>query len=157
MPSRAAYDATRHVLKDLDRSQRGRHRRRFARNAVALAYTFALAACGASAPDSAANADNGNPDGQASAAGTVENQGSDNSTGIPVGAGVEPGVGMIEIGDVRHDLTVTRCYTMADSIAGDAVIVSEPDNVDVSFTFAAEDAYERDVSEGWTKLQAPSL
>ena len=67
------------------------------------------------------------------------------------GGGGDAGTGTIEIGDLRHDLTITRCVTLAGAIAADAVSVSEPDNIDVSFSFSPEDWKERDASEGWTE------
>ena len=73
----------------------------------------------------------------------------DSATSPPAGEG-DAGTGVIVIGDLRHDLTIVRCVTLAGAIGADAVSVSEPDNVDVSFSFSPEDWQERDPQEGWT-------
>lgn len=70
------------------------------------------------------------------------------SAPAPVSAGA--GTGMIQIGEVRHDLTITRCMDLFGAITGGAVSVTEPENVDVSFDFSPEDWNER-ASEGWVE------
>jgi hypothetical protein len=59
------------------------------------------------------------------------------------------GSGFIEIGDLRHDLTVTRCIQLFGAIGGSAESVTEPDNVEVTFDFSPDDWRERPASEGW--------
>jgi hypothetical protein len=60
-----------------------------------------------------------------------------------------PGTGLIQIGDIRHELTVSFCASFADAVTGRAVSVSEPDNFNVNFNFSPEDWRDRS-SEGWT-------
>lgn len=61
------------------------------------------------------------------------------------------GTGTITVGDVTHELTITRCVAMAGAIGADAVSVSEPDNVSADFSFSPEDWQDRPASEGWTE------
>ncbi len=115
------------------------------RSIVALAVLL-VASCGSSGSDSSSTTTsataNGNPTEQTttSAGGGEQEEAAGGS-----------GLGTIEIGDVRHELTITRCLNMFGAIGGDGVSVSEPDNVDVSFSFSPEDWAERDESEGWTE------
>ena len=67
-----------------------------------------------------------------------------------VAAGGGTGLGTVEIGGVRYDLTITRCTTVTGAISGGGVSVSEPDNVDVTFEFPPADWAERPPSQGWT-------
>ena len=67
------------------------------------------------------------------------------------------GTGTITIGDLSHELTMLRCVTMAGAISADGVSVSEPDNVDVSFSFSPEDWRDRPTSQGWTETGTARL
>ncbi len=49
------------------------------------------------------------------------------------------GKGMIEVGDLRYELTVTRCTPMMGTISGVAESVTEPDNVEVYFELPPND------------------
>ena len=108
----------------------------------------------ASQDDAAAPADGSDaaesPDETAAAGEAVADPSSTSSFG-------EPGTGMIEIGDLRHELTVTRCVSMAGAMGGDAVSVSEPDNVSISFSFSPEDWQDRNASEGWSETGSVRL
>jgi len=59
------------------------------------------------------------------------------------------GMGFIQIGDVRHELTVQRCLSMFGALSANAVSVTEPDNLSAHFEFAPADWRQRDASEGW--------
>ncbi len=131
------------VSLDRDRPQRGKHRMRRTISGGGLALMLVLSACGSSGSDGAKdNADTDKTD---------QTPPGDEATDAPAASAGGTGTGMIEIGDLKHELTVTRCLSMFDTIGGDAVSVSEPDNIDVSFEFYPEDWRERDPSEGWTE------
>lgn len=46
---------------------------------------------------------------------------------------------MIQVGELRHELKVTRCTSMAGAMGGEAESVTEPDNVEVSFELPPDD------------------
>lgn len=114
----------------------------------ALALMLVLAACGSSDSDGTKAAVDADKTAQASTA--------DETSDSPEPSQGGTGTGTIEIGDVQHDLTVTRCTNMSGAIGGAAASVSEPDNVDVIFEFPPEDRDERPASEGWADM-APSV
>lgn len=109
----------------------------------ALALMLVLAACGSDGSDGAKDGADADKTDQASTG--------DEATDSPAESSGGTGTGTIEIGDLQHDLTVTRCLNMFGTIGGDAASVSEPDNVDVSFEFSPNDWRDRDASEGWTE------
>jgi len=59
------------------------------------------------------------------------------------------GVGFIQIGNMRHELTVQRCLSMFGALSANAVSVTEPDNLSAHFEFSPADWRQRDASEGW--------
>ena len=109
----------------------------------ALALMLVLTACGSSGSDEAkdpVDADKAAP-----------TSGAKGTTGSPKASeGGGTGLGTVEIGDVRYELTITRCTSLAGAISGGGVSVSEPDNVDVTFEFPPADWATRPKSEGWT-------
>jgi len=58
-------------------------------------------------------------------------------------------MGFIQIGDVRHELTVQRCLSMFGALSANAVSVTEPDNLSAHFEFSPADWRQRNASEGW--------
>lgn len=146
--STSTYDTRSEFIEDgvaLDRepTRLAGHRRRRPIVGGALALMLVLAACGSDGSDGA-NA-------TADADKTVQAPTGDEATDSSAASAGGTGTGTIEIGDVKHDLTVTRCMNMFDTIGGDAASVSEPDNVDVTFEFSPNDWRDRDASEGWTE------
>ena len=75
----------------------------------------------------------------------------------PSGSNAAAGTGTITIGDLSHELTIIRCVAIAGAIGADAVSVSEPDNVDVNFSFSPENWQDRPASEGWTETGTARL
>lgn len=126
---------------------------------VVAGLMLAVASCGGSddASDSNAADDSAQTETTESAPGDDGGATDDAASDVtepaqaPESGGGDAGTGMIEFGDIRHDLTIIRCVAMAGAIAADAVSVSEPDNVDVDFSFSPEDWQERNASEGWTE------
>ena len=116
------------------RPRTSRLRRHVGLGACALA--FVVAGCSSS--------------GSTSSKTTAGTAGAGSSTGAKAASAGGTGKGTIAIGDVNQDLKVTRCVNMSGAIAGDAVSVSEPDNVKVSFSFSPNDWQKRNASEGWT-------
>ena len=110
----------------------------------ALALMLVLASCGSSSSDGAkAKADTDK---------TAQVPAADKASDSPATSKGGTGTGTIEIGEVKHDLTITRCTNMAGAMGGGAVSASEPDNVDLTFEFPPEDWAERDASEGWADM-----
>jgi hypothetical protein len=68
---------------------------------------------------------------------------------VPGASFGEPGTGLIQVGELRHELAVQRCIAMFGAVSGKAVSVKEPGNVSVSFEFSPVGWRERDASEGW--------
>lgn len=106
---------------------------------------FALAGCGGntSAPE-AASADTGTPSRQPEPPAAIGTIGT-------------TGKGFIQIGDLRHELTVKRCITMAGALGGQATSSDQPDNVSVSFDFSPQDWKLRPASEGWEETGSVTL
>jgi hypothetical protein len=155
-----------------------RHRSPLRRLAVVPIAALALAACGGDGDDEAddqpaveevgdgATTDDAADDGATSdgdpegaPAGTDEPPATDapSGGGDSGSAGGAAGTGFIQIGDVRHDLTVGRCINLFGAIGGDAASVTEPDNVEVSFDFSPDDWQERPASEGWEENGSVTL
>jgi hypothetical protein len=103
-----------------------------------------LAACGDD--DDVASTDDADLVEDAAASGDDADQGADGGDAAAAGPG---GSGYIELGDVRHELTVTSCMSMFGALGGVAESTEDPENVEVTFDFAPEDWQERDASEGW--------
>lgn len=99
-----------------------------------------LVACGDDDDDGAAATDDADLLEEASASG---------GAGDPVAPAGPGGAGHIQIGDVRHELTVTSCMEMAGALGGIAEGTDDPENLEVTFDFAPEDWQARDASEGW--------
>jgi hypothetical protein len=116
-----------------------------------------VAGDGTEAPD--ANDGGGSPSATEAPAGTDAPPATDAPAGGGgAGAGFAPaGTGFIEIGDLRHELTVTGCVNLFGAIGGNAESVTEPDNVEVNFDFSPEDWQERAASEGWEENGAITL
>ena len=114
------------------------------RGAIAIALMLGLAACGSGSSDGAKDVVDGDKATQTTKAGGAKDS--------PAASKGGTGKGTIQIGDVKHDLTITRCMDLAGAIGGAAVSVSEPENVKVSFEFPPEDWEQRDKSEGWTDM-----
>ncbi len=111
----------------------------------ALGLMLVLAACGSG--DSAVVKDAGDPGKPTE---TSVGNGVKEPAAAPGGGAGGTGLGHVEIGDARYDLTITRCTTLAGALSGGGVSVSDPDNVDVTFEFPPEDWAERPKSQGWT-------
>lgn len=114
------------------------------RSAVAalVAASMLLAACGDDDDDVAATDDVELVEDAAAS-------GDDADEGDGAGSAEPGGSGYIELGDVRHELTVTSCMSMFGALGGVAEGVEDPENVEVTFDFSPEDWQERDASEGW--------
>lgn len=108
----------------------------YARAGAVAVMLMVLAACGADAPE-----------------GSQKSSGSAPADKSAVSSG-GTGTGTIKIGDFQHDLTIVRCQNLAGAIGGQAVSVSDPNNVEVSFEFPPEDWAERPASEGWSDSAA---
>jgi hypothetical protein len=76
---------------------------------------------------------------------------------VPDASFGEPGTGFIQIGELRHDLTVQRRMAMFGAVSGKAVSVTEPGNVSVNFEFSPVGWRERDASEGWEEAGSVSV
>jgi hypothetical protein len=112
-------------------------RHHFSRPAV-IGFLLVLASCGGSDDAASPSVSSATDDAPAVTSGSETPDSS-----------AAPGTGLIQIGDIRHELTVPFCASFADSLTGRAVSVSEPDNVNVNFNFSPEDWRDRS-SEGWT-------
>ena len=112
--------------------------------AALVAASMLLAACGDD--DDVASTDDADLVEDAAASGDDADQGADGGDAAAAGPG---GSGYIELGDVRHELTVTSCMSMFGALGGVAESTEDPENVEVTFDFAPEDWQERDASEGW--------
>lgn len=111
----------------------------------ALALAAVLPACGSSDSDSSKEP----PTAEATDGSTKDaNGGPGDSVAAPKGRG-GTGTGQIEIGDISHDLKIDNCVTMSGAISGRATSVSEPDNVDVNFSFSPENWSDRDDAADW--------
>lgn len=131
-----------------DRSRPMTQRVRGSISGGALALMLVLAACGSG--DSNEVMDGGDP---GKAIQTAIGDDAEEAVVAPGGGGAGgTGLGHVEIGDVRYDLTITRCTTLAGALSGGGASVSDPDNVDVTFEFPPEDWAERPKSEGWTDI-----
>lgn len=69
----------------------------------------------------------------------------------------EAGVGFVEIGGTRFDVTVSDCIEMAGAIGGRFVGVDDAANVSGNFTFSPNDWESRDAGEGWTDAGSLTL
>lgn len=67
------------------------------------------------------------------------------------------GTGFIQIGDLRHELTVRRCMTMAGALGGQATGTDQTDNIRVNFDFSPQDWKRRPASEGWDETGSVTL
>lgn len=94
--------------------------RRFTLGAVGLGLALVLAGCGSSGENGSENP-TGNDEGA---------KGPDTAQELPAAKG-GTGKGMIEVGDLRYELKVTRCTPIMGTIRGEAESVTEPDNVEV--------------------------
>lgn len=116
--------------------------------AALVAASMLLAACGDDDDDVAAT-DDADLVTDAAASGAEADEG-DEADEADEAAPAEPGgTGYIELGDVRHELTVTSCLEMFGALGGVAESVEDPENIEVTFDFSPEDWQERDASEGW--------
>ncbi|MGB3409881.1 MAG: hypothetical protein WBA45_01685 [Microthrixaceae bacterium] len=104
-------------------------RRQVGLGVVVLALV--LAGCGSGEESGSKSSSGSGEQGSSTAAG----QGTDDSAAAQGGTGK----GMIEVGELRHELTVTRCTSMAGAMGGDAESVTEPDNVEVYFELPPDD------------------
>lgn len=103
---------------------------------------FALASCGGntSAPE----------------ASSADHSATTHQTGSQAAIG-STGKGFIQIGELRHDLTVKRCMTMAGALGGQAAGSDQPDNISVSFDFSPQGWKQRPASEGWEETGSVTL
>ena len=124
---------------------------RRARPAVALvAVSMLLGACGGDDDDGAAVDDVDLVEDAAAATDAgADDEGDDAGEGDGEGSAEPGGTGHIELGDVRHELTVTSCMSMFGALGGVAESTEDPENIEVTFDFAPEDWQDRDASEGW--------
>ena len=113
--------------------------------AALVAASMLLASCGDDDDDVAAT-DDADLVTDAAASGDEADEGGEGDEAAPAGPG---GSGYIELGDVRHELTVTSCLEMFGALGGVAESVEDPENIEVTFDFSPEDWQERDASEGW--------
>lgn len=132
-----------------------RHQARSLRRGSVVVALLLATSCGSSSSDTDDGATSGAPNSDSTEEVTTVAEADDSeqaaaSDEAAASAG-GTGLGMIEIGDVRHELTITRCLQMFGAIGGDGVSVSEPDNVSITFEFSPEDWNERDESEGWSE------
>ena len=133
-----------HLSADHDLPQRVRKRTLRPLWGGAIALALVLAACGSSDSDASKEPVKTDP-AEGSASGDPDDSDS------PSTAGGGTGTGKIEIGDIRHDLKIDGCVTLAGAISGRAVSVTEPDNVDVNFSFSPENWSERDDAADWAE------
>ncbi|MCO8126074.1 hypothetical protein NHL50_02505 [Acidimicrobiia bacterium EGI L10123] len=120
------------------------HRSRSAAAAL-VAASMLLAACGDD-DDAVAATDDADLVEDAAASGDDADEGAEGGDAAPAEPG---GSGYIELGDVRHELTVTSCLEMFGALGGVAEGTEDPENIEVTFDFPPEDWQERDASEGW--------
>lgn len=74
----------------------------------------------------------------------------DAPAGTDAAAGGGTGLGFVEVGDLRHDLTITECHNRYGVLAGTAVSLSDPDNVQVQFAVSPENWQEAGLDEAGT-------
>jgi hypothetical protein len=129
--------------------------------AASMVFVLVAAGCGgddaASAPATSPGSASTAAPAPGSTATGAESDATAGSVSATSGTAGGDGTGFISVGDVRHDLEVTRCFSIGGAVGGGAVSVTEPDNVQVSFEFAPQDWRERDAGEGWESTGSVNL